>query len=118
MLLWACVGAICSSIISVTLFATATVFRPHSQTSAPTPLRRPSTYVHLYHTLNTSVSTFHPILNIPKITMQMRTRDPKRRMTEDGRYERLGGFQTYYPDDRHVLISPEACPFFALPFLT
>lgn len=72
----------------------------------PAPLRRPSTYVHLYRDLDTSASTFHPIVNIPKVTMRMRTDDPERRMSEDARHVQLGASQTYYPDDRHVVVSP------------
>ncbi|KAF9045150.1 hypothetical protein BJ165DRAFT_137958 [Panaeolus papilionaceus] len=70
------------------------------------PLRRPSTYVNLDRVLAGSNHTFDPIINFPQTIYQIKTDDPKRRMTEDHRSWRAE-IGTVYPDDRHIHITPE-----------
>ncbi|KAI0318248.1 hypothetical protein OF83DRAFT_1242529 [Amylostereum chailletii] len=103
LIFWACIGAICSSALSVVLFASTTLFPPKP---SAIPLRRPSQYIHMQSILQSSNFTYPPITNFPPIVMQIDTADKQRAMHQDERgwYPSPGSI---YPDDRHIVISRE-----------
>ncbi|KZT07895.1 uncharacterized protein LAESUDRAFT_724363 [Laetiporus sulphureus 93-53] len=106
---WACIGAICSSILSIIVFAGG-LFLPTSAPPQPPyygkALRRPNPYVNLDKVLRNGNYTFPPIMNFPPMVLQINTSDPQRKMREDDRQWR-SSYGTVYPDDRHIVISSE-----------
>ncbi|TFK40270.1 hypothetical protein BDQ12DRAFT_734275 [Crucibulum laeve] len=107
LLLWACILAICSSIMSVAVLLKEP-YSNRSQASSNAPLRRPNQYVNLDRVFKNGSHTtpFPPIMHFPSVVLQIQTKDSKRRIHEEERGWRsvLG---TVYPDDRHIIVSPE-----------
>lgn len=110
LVIWACIGAICSSVLSFVIFAYGQVLQvePTLQVQYPygKALRRPNPYVNLDKVLQNSNATFPPITNFPPIVLQIDAADTLRRTREDHRQWRshLG---TVYPDDRRIIVSAE-----------
>ena len=109
LVLWACIGALISTALSIILFARDVYLgsnRVPLQSTNGRALRRPSQYMNLDKVLANSTYTFPPITNFPPVTFQMKVGDSRRRMREDerGRPTKLGAV---YPDDRHILINSE-----------
>ncbi|KAI0945778.1 hypothetical protein AcW1_001920 [Taiwanofungus camphoratus] len=106
---WACIGALCTSILSFSVFIRGTFWTPARSSVHPPydqPLRRPSMYINLDKILKDVNDTFPPITNFPPVVLQISTSDPRRKMTEDHRQWRSAQ-GTIYPDDRHILVSAE-----------
>lgn len=106
---WACLGAICSSLLSMSLFImgsfpTRPTARAHRTADRP---RRISTYMNLdkVHRKNAS-EKFNPIDSFAYVVLQLKNDDPERKVYEDDRmyYSREGAI---YPDDRHFLVNEE-----------
>ena len=104
--MWACVGTLASSIVSLLLFFS------HDFTASPVSLEnlggralpRPNPYVNLEHALAETKYQFPPIYNFPEVVLQVRTADSARNMYEDDRgwFTRDG---SVYPDDRHIIVN-------------
>lgn len=106
---WACIGALCTSILSFSVFIRGTFWTPARSSVHPPydqPLRRPSMYINLDKILKDVNDTLPPITNFPPVVLQISTSDPRRKMTEDHRQWRSAQ-GTIYPDDRHILVSAE-----------
>ncbi|CCL98325.1 uncharacterized protein FIBRA_00319 [Fibroporia radiculosa] len=109
LLFWACVGAICSSALSFIVFLGGWQLSSTSISGQPSyrqALRRPNPYVNLDKILQNGNYTFPPIINFPPLALQISTSDYQRKMSEDHRQWRSSQ-GTVYPDDRHVIVSPD-----------
>ena len=109
---WACIGAICSSLISTSLFIMGS-FPTHPTPEVyrtADPPRRISTYMNLdkVHRKNAS-DKFNPIDSFAYVVLQLKNDDSERKVYEDDRmyYSREGAI---YPDDRHFLVTKEVRP--------
>ncbi|PCH44639.1 hypothetical protein WOLCODRAFT_139119 [Wolfiporia cocos MD-104 SS10] len=106
---WACVSAICSSILSLCVAGYGYLSTPANvlgQSRNIKPLRRPNPYINLDKVLKDSNETFPPIVNFPPIVLQTAASGPRRTMREDHRQQRTK-YGTVYPDERHILITSE-----------
>jgi len=105
---WACIGAICSSVLSLGLFINGSFpTHPASQAYRTTdPPRRISTYMNLDKVQRNASEKFNPIDSFAYVVLQLKSDDPQRKTYEDDRmyYSREGAI---YPDDRHFLVTKE-----------
>jgi len=105
--LMACIGGICSSIVSIAiLLGDTSMWRssiPNSSRLPPSlPTRRVSTYINLNSVNYTGGQAFPPISSYAQVVLQTDLESPNRPMSEVTRsYSSHEG--VVYPDDRHIL---------------
>ncbi|KAH0584430.1 hypothetical protein H2248_009971 [Termitomyces sp. 'cryptogamus'] len=104
---WACIGAICSSALSVIIFASQVFVTSHVKVPLhESVLHRPSHYMNLENILRNTNHSFPPITNFPQVVLQISNNDSLRRMAEDDRGHPTS-IGAVYPDDRHVLVTSQ-----------
>jgi len=106
----ACLGGICSSIVSIViLLGDAGMFKAGSSGSFPSlPTRRASTYINLGSINYTNSKPFPPITSFAQVVLQADLQSSQKSMSEDHRsyYSSEG---VVYPNDRHILATPDVC---------
>lgn len=106
----ACIGAIISTTVSLTILIfpsnmlSLSSFSKSTRTS--TPLPRPNSYVNLDNVLTHSHRNLPPIHNFPEVVLQLDRSNAAHPIQEDSR-----GMPTHdgyiYLDDRHIVVTPQ-----------
>ena len=109
--MFACIGTICSSFLSILLFSTRVsqqleVASPFAQYEGQA-LHRPNAYANLeaaFRAGNHFPDDYAPFTNFPDAVFQFKTSHRSRRMWEDDRAH-MTAAGSVYPDDRHIRVN-------------